>query len=439
MARGPNEPVPRRSFARACVVALVALATVPACRSGDVRKTEAALVTPTLFRPLSHYDDMPQSSFTGAGAYVAVVPEPGTWPAPYGGPARNSRAAEPLLHDHWVVRWEAPLGNASRPRSLLVGAERVLVSGADSQGIWTTAGHAVATFARSPGASFLDAVGKHLLLDDVGGLATYSLDGQREGSILVSSANAGTSREVLQGPGAFAFVTAESPPHGDQTASVQVLRIVDYARVKNHILYGLEPVAGITRDESSVRAAAASAGPVLATKEGVVWCDWRLRALHELKRATNPLALSVDDQGRALLIADDGERRLHIIAPGGPSTDVVLPDAMFASFVPPVVAPSGQIYLTPPGGVRSVSRDGAILWQQTRASDAPGGVAMNGLLLLADDQLYALTPDGRRLPLWRPPAPIVTAAVLAGGLIYVATAETLYALAPAAPAAPAAP
>jgi hypothetical protein len=389
-----------------------------------------------MFRPLSTFKDVPPASFEGLDKYAPWAPPPGAWPAAAGGPARTGRSATPLVHDSWSLLWEAPLGEAQRPDSLLVGHGRIVVNGESRRGVWTGEGRALGFIPRTRGTAFLDVAGERLLVDATGGLATYTLDAKRDAAFFLSFSDAGTSQEILQGPGVLAFVSIDAPPHGSARAEVASFRVRDYGRIKNGVLYGLEPLAGITRGEDdAVRAAAGRAGPVIATKAGVLWCDWQLRPLHETLVSGTPAAISVDDQERAhVIVSEDFQTRLRIIPPGGrPIVDLALPSDEYRYSGPPIIAPGGQVYLTPPRTLLAISPDGKILWEQPRASTARGSVGANGLLLVAADTLDAVTAEGRHLALWRPPAPIVAGPVLTDQRIYVASADKLYALRPPGP------
>ena len=285
-------------------------------------------------------------------------------------------------------------------------------------------------------AAFIDLAGDRLLVDATGGLAAYTLDAKREAAIFLSFSDPGTSKEILQGPDVLAFLSIDAPPHSSPRAEVLSLRVRDYARIKNGVLYGLEPLAGITRsDDADVRAAAGRTGPVVATSAGVLWCDWQLRPLHETLVSGIPLAISVDDQERAYVLVSAGfETRLRIIPPGGqPIVDLALPSNAYNASGPPIIASTGQVYLTPPHALLAISPDGKILWEQTRSSTARGSVSANGLVLIAADTLDAVTAEGRHRTLWQAPAPIVAGPVLADDRIYLASADTLYALRPPAP------
>jgi hypothetical protein len=125
----------------------------------------------------------------------------------------------------------------------------------------------LAAIPRTMGTAFLDLDAGRLLVDDSGGVAVYTLDGQRESSFFVSFSGAGKTQEIVQGPGVLAFLAIDAPPHSAPRVEVTAFRPRDYGRVKNGILYGFEPLAGITRsDDRDVRAAAGRGGPVLATR-----------------------------------------------------------------------------------------------------------------------------------------------------------------------------
>lgn len=391
-----------------------------------------------LFRPISFYSKVAPASFDGLARYAPGAAPSGLWPTPFGGAARTSRAAEPLVHEAWSVKREVPLGEARQPDSLLVGRDWIVVNGREARGIWDLRGRAVGQLRRGQGTSYLDSTGSRLIADDPeGGLSTFLLPGgQRDAAIVLSAPEGHTTKEVLEGPGVLVFVTAHESPFGAPPDVVlETVRVRDYAAKGQHgILYGLEPLAGILRQgDGRARAAAARTGPVVATRDGILWCDWQLRKLAEHRMPATPVALSVDDQDRACLVSsDEGVTRLQIVPPGGPTAvEVELPWSSDRASVPPIVGSDGHLFLTPDGAVMALSPTGDELWRQDRGSAAPGLLTSNGLLLLADEELYALTRDGARRPLWRPPAPLATAAVLAGGLLYVATAEALFELGPA--------
>jgi hypothetical protein len=269
-----------------------------------------------------------------------------------------------------------------------------------------------------------------------GGLAVHGLPaGSPSAGIFLTAPISFNTESLLAGPGVLALVNSHDSPFGQRACSiVEVIRVVDYDRTKNGILYGLEPLGGIQRDDDGrINAAAGSRGPVLATRGGLVWCDWQARPAAEHQMSMSPISLSIDDHQRACLVFDNGSAdRLAIIPPGGPVVaDIGLPWEPDPDCPPPVISPNGTIYLTPRDHVLAIAPNGDQRWMQTRHSAAPGTVTANGLLLLSDDRLYAVTTDGRRLPLWDPPQPIVTAAILAGDLLHVCTADTLYVLEPA--------
>ncbi|HET9929289.1 MAG TPA: hypothetical protein VFQ35_01320 [Polyangiaceae bacterium] len=389
-----------------------------------------------LFSPITHYKDAPVVAL--ATEFVSATPPRGTWPTQFGGGARISRIDEPLLQDTWRVRWQVELGDAERPRGLVLGEGRILVNGSERRGVWLLDGTPVGFFKRNPGAAFLDAEGKHFLCADSGGIATYSLDGVREALLPLSLATFATVREVLAGPSALVFVSNQKPPQASALLLAECMRLVDYGYRENGLLYGVEPVAGVMREgEHEIAATASDTGPVLATSDGVCFLDWHLSIRHEWPLSTIPLAVSVDAAGRALLVSDDyGELKFRVLPPHPtdperePLVELTLPSECRGA-IPPLVTQNGQIYVCSEHALLALAPTGQLSWQQARSSLAPPVLTQNGLLLMADDQLYAVVSDGTRVPLWRPPHRIRTEAILADGIIYVATDSELFALEPA--------
>lgn len=389
-----------------------------------------------LFRPLSIYEDAPPIAIEPSAPYVSQTSPPGAWPSEQGCPAATSRSGEPLVTERWQLGWQAPLGAARRPDSILVGPGVVVVSGGVARGAFTLDGKLLGNLGRAQGGCFFDLGGERMLADDVdGGLFSYLLpELGRDGRIMLAYPTQHVTRTVLQGPGVFAILSVVDTPFGPApNAVVEVVRVRDWNDTgKRKVHYGLDPVAGIIREEDGkVRAAAANTGPVLATPDGIRWCDWQLRSLSETPIRANPRALSVDDEGRAHLLCDvGGEAHLLIVPPDSqPLVDVRLPWPVDATFVPPQLGPHGTTFLTPPGHVWVLEPDGRMRYWARRGSKAPAGsVTANGMLLLSDTHLFALTPEGERHVLWEPPQALATPPILVGGRIYVASETTLYAL-----------
>ena len=389
----------------------------------------------SLFLPLPMHDEA-RSAVDGREPYVSQTSPPGVWPSDYGAPAATSRSGEPLVTERWQLGWQAPLGAAREPDQLLLGEGVILVSGERARRAFTSEGQPLGTLGRAQGACFFDLEGGRLVTHDPeGGLFTYLLPTlRRDGCILLAYPTPHITRTILQGPGVLAFLSVVDTPFGPRpNAVVEVVRVRDWNETgKRKIHYGLEPMAGMIRErDGKVRAAAANAGPVLATPDGIRWCDWQLRTLSEAPLRMNPRALSVDAGGRAHLLCDmNGEAHLLMVSPDSAAVvDVRLPWEVDATFVPPQIGLDGTIFLTPPGLVLILAPDGCIRYWARRGSQAPPGtVTANGMLLVSDRELFALTPEGERHVLWRPPQPLVTPPVLAGGRITVASNTTLYAL-----------
>jgi hypothetical protein len=418
--------VDRREFC----AGLLAAALLPGCggrqrRAGGVPAWASGQIVTDMFRPIAG---------RGAHPYSAASDLDGYEPA-------SARSREPLGHRRWRVRWQAALGEAANPGNILVGGGLVIVSGSERRGIWDASGRPCG-FVRgdrwSP--AFLDLAGKRLVAasgDD--GLTTRKLPGgERDAAILLPMVGLDETAQILEGPAHMLVFVAKigHPEQRHQQTTVVSARVRDYEeRDKNGFLAGVDAVAVMVRESRDVVAAAARPGPVFATDDGILWCDWNLRPLREHRLQRRPLSLSVDGDDRACLLAtDEMTTHLSLVPPGGPAAaDVAMPFPPEAGYGSPIVAPDGTLFLTPRDQVLALSPAGAVLWQQRRASAAPGAATADGFLLFADDQLYAVTArEGRREPLWRPPSPLLTAAVLAGGLLHVASADTLFVLEPAA-------
>lgn len=388
------------------------------------------------FRPLSFFAKAPPVVIEAADTYAPGVARPGRWPSPRGTPSQSGQAGEPLLFSRWRVAWHAALGDAGEPDSLVVGDDCIVVNGRAARRLFSPDGQSRGQVRRGSGTCLIDTARGRLLADAPGGgLCTYLVPGgAHEARIALAAPGDLVTVGLIEGPGVLVLVSAHESPIGPpRTAIVQTVRVRDYTASKDGIHYGIEPLAGIVRDaDGDVRAAAAAAGPVLATSDGVLFCDWQLRPLSEQRFRAQPVALSVDREGRACLLSRHGNAaRLHIVPPSGPVlTDIALPWRLPARCAPPLVAADGRVFVVAPDGVVALDPGGAIEWTDARGALAPATVTTNGLLLLCDDRLVAMGRNGQREPLWQPPAQVTTATVLAGGRLHLATAEALFVLEP---------
>jgi hypothetical protein len=396
-----------------------------------IRQRPEAFTMKPLFRPFTFFKDVPPFAFPGLDQFHAEAPAPKTWPAVGGGAGRTGRSGEPLLQDRFKLAWSAPLGDATRPTAVMVGAGRIVVAGADRYGMWSDSGSEIGFIMRSLGGAWLDVAKQRLLVDDENGITIYTLDAKRESSLPLVAPSDGVTREVIAGPGALVLLTIDAPPHGTPKAVVETrAEIRDYSRVKNSTLYGVEPLAGVQRDDDArVLAAAGPSGPVLATSAGLEWRDWQLNPLQQVPLAGRPIALAVDDQNQAYLLSIDvDEPHLHRIPGlGGIGFDQKLAGAQ-GPYTSLLVAANGQIYVRTPQGVLAFAADGKALWRSDRKG--PAALSANGVLMVSGETLDAITSDGQPLTIWNPPMPLVTPPVLANGHIIVASSEQLYVLEP---------
>ncbi len=394
----------------------------------------------TQFRPLSTYSELAPAAIAGLDAFDPSVAQAGLWTSPDGCPGRTGRASSPLLCDRFDVVWSVPLGPATSPTSLLVGHACIVVEGRHRLAV-TRQGQMASSHSGRPRAKWLDASGPRLLSDaPEGGLSSYTLPGgARECSIALSLPSGHVTCAVLPGPDQLLVVMTSQRTHGGgDDVVVEVVRAHDWQQIQNGRLYGLEPVAGMIREQDWLaEAALAATGPVLATADGILWCDWWLRPLAEHLHALRPLALSVDRAGRAFVIGNDDLRARHlvIVHPGGPvQTSISLPEADAGEVQPveaqPVlVASDGSGYLVTPGQILRLSAEGRVEWSRPCGARPRAALAGNGLLLLVDDDLSVLDPAGERTLLWKPPAALVTPPILVGREVVVASHDHLFLLA----------
>jgi hypothetical protein len=385
---------------------------------------------------MAHYRDAPPVAIEAPTEYVPDAAPAGLWPGGRGGAGQTGRSGNPLRANRFVQLWSAEVGEATDPDLILVGDELVLLGGVDGQRIFGTDGGLLGGRRPGNGAPYIDIAGQRLLADDrEGGLFTHRLpEGRPDGRVMLSPSREHTTRQILPGPGLLVFVSVRPAPFGpSRDVIVEAVRPRDWGNVSEHgIFYGLQPLAGIIHDvEGSAAAAAGRAGPVVALPGGLHWCDWLLRPLADHLDDWTPLALSADVAGRAhLLVLDNGATRFLIVPPGGPPIlDLELATVEPAATLPsPVMTSGGRILLALPGQLLSFDPSGQRLWEQVRVGVAPATASSNGFFLTVDEALVAIAADGRRIVLWEPPEALVTAPILVGDRIYVASQAHLFAL-----------
>lgn len=390
----------------------------------------------SLFRPLSIFRGAPPVDVDAAlPAYLSTAARAGEWLAPGGAPGRGGLSSEDLDTVEWSLAWESPLDDAAAPDSILAGGGYVVVNGREFRGIWSADGARKGTIRRGGSrASFLELRGARLLADKAsGGLWTHRLpSGKSDARILLAKPSVKTTYEWLEGPGVHALVTASELPFSPMQSVVQTVRIEDHNRSSSSIHYGIKPLAGIVREgDGRICAAAATAGPVLATSEGLSWCAWGLTTLHEYRGELTPLRLSVDEAGTAYLLhARDRVAWLSIIPPGGPpSFDRALPwPADFDDQAPLLAPKSNFVGLVHRGHFLALTLRGEELWSKSEGAITAATLTAGGVVLLARKYLYAVQPNGEQQVLWTSPEPLLAPPILTGGRIYAAGEDHLFAL-----------
>lgn len=362
-----------------------------------------------------------------------------SWPTLHGSPGKASRSSEPLVSDRYHIVWRAPLGEAARPQNLLVSGGLIVVNGETTRAVFGLDGSAGGQMKRGGGPGLLDG-DRHTLLAEDGeaGLCTFVLpDGTRDAFVMLARPQLTFSREAIQGPGVMAMLSVKRSHLGEPpSAFIETFRVNDWrAKSELNILQGLTPLAGLVRvKDGSATFAAAPNGPVLATADGILWCDWLLNPLVERAWETTPQAVSVGNDARARVTCTDGYScQLWLVSPGDmPIHRIDLPWNSDVNWAPPLVAPDGGTILTPRGRAWSLAPDGQVRWSVSRDEDEPmGTLSSNGLLLLAGVDLYVLTSGGGdRHSLWKPAERLTTPPIVAGGRIYVASDDELFALEP---------
>jgi hypothetical protein len=283
---------------------------------------------------------------------------------------------------------------------LLVGGDFLVVNGDKARAVFGLDGQAGGRMKRGGGSGLLDGDRRTLLAEaDEGGLCTFTLpDGARDAFVMLGRPDLTFSREALQGPGVIAMLSVKRSHLGEPpSAMVETFRVNDWrAKSELDIFEGFVPLSGIVRvKDGSVIFAAAPTGPVLATSDGIRWCDWLLRPLAEREWETQAQAISVGDDACARVTCTDGFTcQLRLVPPGEmPIRAIDLPWPGDANWTPPLVAPDGGTILTPRGHAWSLDPDLQLRWSARRDQDEPTATSAEPVTLRASGRT---SPRSRR-------------------------------------------
>jgi hypothetical protein len=336
----------------------------------------------------------------------------------------------------WRVAWELELPSDIRPLAVLPAGDRLVVHGVTG---WLLSG----TDGRMLASGLLDS--SDLAVDPPGGLF-YFVDGA--GSLAARRLSDGGRAASLGGPGsgyevrfiaglqdrlALLGIARPKDPHGGFHPNRSLIQLHDVSGIPAGGRSSL--VRELNRETLSVCAAIREPGLVIAVPGWIYFADAGLNFRGALEGSFEPLAMSLDEHGRAyLIVRDKGRLALWLVMPNGERVfDFPLPPGLRAGAVPPVIAYDHRIFVFSMGRVLAISPGGKLLWDAGTSGQLTGAsVTSDDSLLYAEGRrLVAVGRDDKRETIAQLPESIETpAALLLNGDIVVASRSRLYRLTP---------
>ncbi len=374
----------------------------------------------------------------------ATPPQDGpAYPRPFVNAQSNARLSTALPAGLWEARWQAPLDPFFPYAFVLQAGNRIMLQG---PGRW----------------QLFDLRGTSLAIDNFGD-SDIVLDAERSLAYLADRFGRGLAVQLMDAVPAFIFslegtgdyrrtfldrqgdrmVAASfkrpTNPHDPVPPRISVVEIYDLGnppRVTEGVLLSAVRRAVLYYEVETLLAAVQNGTLVLALPNRIVRTDLDLTIQDEFEGPFTPLAMSLDETGRAYLVVrieeeEGGVRHaLWVVTPEGDRViDVEVPEAAYG---PPVVGYDHRVYLAAGDSIRAFEADGEARWTRYAGGPVAGAVvtADDRLLVAAGGLLAAYDAAGERTVLfnlegdrWTTP-PVLTER----NRIFVASEQHLYCL-----------
>lgn len=372
----------------------------------------------------------------------------------------NGRLPFYLGPDVLAPAWAARLDPDLEAGSVLLTHDRVLVQGLRRWALLDRLGAPIRNAMKAIGDMVLDPVLGGFFYDDDGSLSGRRLDtgaqafsvaltfastvrrtflSLRDGGLIVAGRRQPFLSEPSPPPPGVAL-PPPAPPSLDFT-HLEAQTLGNPLTVDDGVLTSSRRTREVIRHTGvpePLHVAASDVGVVIAVKGVIYLGDRNLTLSKALSGDFVPGALSLDELGRIYLVAWEGARWcLWVLTPNGDRVALVpLPGDESSAVSPPIVGYDHRAYVIVGDTLSAVSPAGECLWQY-RAPNAllcASVTADDQLLVAVGDELLAFDAVGNaRLCFSFDGDALRTPPVLtADGEVLVASASTLYCLAPAA-------
>jgi hypothetical protein len=339
-----------------------------------------------------------------AGRVVDLPPLP---PAAVDGPpgclrpfvneALNGRLSAPLGAGSFTEDWSAPVDPLLRPLWLLASGRQSVIVGREEWQAFQDRKPLPLAMRGGDDAEWLPAQNVILQPNRLAELVADPISGgDPHWSIPLHGANE-TLRGYIHRRGDHIVVEGYSEsrsPHNPETSLTGYLEVL---RPDG------EQIAFRDLENARIRVAMHNDFIIAARPGAVDYLDYSLQSQRRITFAMLPQAISLDETGRAYVLAlIDGRQQLAILTAAGEVSLTPMPVGFTAYHRPPVVGLDHRVYLLGAGRVFS---PGTPTWSyETPARLAGATVTADGLLLLAaGDAVLALDNKGAARPIARTP------------------------------------
>ena len=356
---------------------------------------------------------------------------------------RNSRLGAALPATGWKIRWKAPLRPRDAPRHILQSGDRIIAEAAVWQ-LFDDGGKPI--WAQSAGSSPLEIDAEHGVIhfiDQNGYLLANGLrDGKELYSVLPLFGDEYLRPYISRRGNRVTLAGSERQldPHGHNKASRSMVELIDLGEsdelTSTGVRLGATNVSTLFFPTTTLVAASHGQSLVVAIPDHLYLISPDLKIVSAFDGAFMPLVMSIDEGGRAYLVAATPKgKQLLIIPPDGKllrETD--LPADLARMVTPPVIGLDHRVYLVTDERIHAFSEKGEALWE-SRPGVRPGGVTVtadNRVLVSAGSDLCIYDNAGHCTLLQRFEGEnLSTPAIIStNGNLLVAAEGNLYALEP---------
>jgi hypothetical protein len=351
----------------------------------------------------------------------------------------NSRFPAATSAKQLQVRWKAPFTPAFKPSTVLQSGNRVLAYGGGSWRLFDLDGAKIADGRTGSSPMVLDAEhGLFYFISGNGFLTAFRFaDGGEEFNLLPAAGEAWTF--IARQGKRFFDLGVELPqpwrPVPPSHAMLQHLDLANQVQLDDiKLVTNLEAGASLLFATATVQVAMHGNDVIFALPGRVVLSSNDLQPRAGLDGDFVPRFLSLDELGRIHLLVRIGEQTaLWILTPAGQRTAAVTFKPEYGTpLAPPIIGYDHRIFLLH-SGLTAFDAYGDLLWERwPKGRVVGGGITTDGQLLVTDGDLAAYDPQGERRILFTLPGVsfITPPAMSAAGEIFVASADSVYCLAP---------